>query len=266
LKRAEEWASHFNAIVVSVDYRLSPNESDESPTGEEPTNDCFDALKWVYNHLGADDDEILKYGDHEKLVICGTSAGGGLAASTAMKWYREKDGEATRAVGSLSGLILEAPQLDDRCDTASHRRFKDGNMFTSRDAIEGWKASLGCRRGTSNVSIFEAPARAGKEDVESFPPTFIDVGTAEPFKDEVKTFYNILLGAGVQVELRLWQGGFHGFFAAAPDILVSRLCNLSKLRWLSQRLEAHVESIENEYQKVQEEYEAKAEETKGLAD
>lgn len=266
MERAEEWASHFNAIVVSVDYRLSPNESDESPTGEEPTNDCFDALKWVYSHLGVDSDEILKYGDHKKLIVYGTSAGGGLAASTVMKWYRENDGITAQTVGALSGLILEAPQLDDRCATASHRRFKDGNMLTSGDAIEGWKATLGSRRGTGNVSIFEAPARARKEDVESFPPTYIEVGTAEPFKDEVKNFYNILLDAGVQVELRLWQGGFHGFFAAAPEVLVSRLCNLSKLRWINQRLGAHIESIDNEYQKARKRYEAKADETKGLVD
>lgn len=77
LERAREWATHLNAIAVSVDYRLSPNESDESPTGEEPTNDCFDALTWIYHHLGADKDSILKYGDRTKIIVFGTSSGGG---------------------------------------------------------------------------------------------------------------------------------------------------------------------------------------------
>ncbi|KAI0398563.1 Alpha/Beta hydrolase protein [Xylariaceae sp. FL0594] len=266
LKRAAEWARNFNAIIFSVDYRLSPNELDESPTGEEPTNDCFDALKWVYCQLGADGDEVLRYGDQSKLVVLGTSAGGGLAVSTVMKWCREREQGPKGVMGILSGLILEAPQLDDRCNTASHRRFTDGNMFVSGDAIEGWKASLGSRRGSSNVSIFEAPARARKEDVENFPPTYIEVGAVEPFKDEVKDFYKVLLTAGVPVELRLWRGCFHGFFAAAPDVLVSRLCNLSKLRWLSRRLGTHVESIETEYQRAQEEYDAKADDKKGLSD
>jgi hypothetical protein len=77
LERAREWATHLNAIAVSVDYRLSPNESDESSTGEEPTNDCFDALTWIYHKLGGDDDNILKYGSRGKVIVYGTSSGGG---------------------------------------------------------------------------------------------------------------------------------------------------------------------------------------------
>lgn len=77
LERAKEWAARFDAIAVSVDYRLSPNETDESPTGEEPMNDCFDALIWTYHHLGADEDDVLKNGDRTKIILFGTSAGGG---------------------------------------------------------------------------------------------------------------------------------------------------------------------------------------------
>ncbi|KAI0450645.1 Alpha/Beta hydrolase protein [Xylaria acuta] len=215
LERAKEWVVHLNAIVVSVDYRLSPNESDESPTGEEPTNDCFDALTWVYHHLGTDKDSILKYGDRTKIIVFGTSAGGGC-----------------EALGELHGLVLEAPQLDDRCNTQSHEEFKNGNMFTSGDALQGWNASLGFRRGGDSVSIFEAPARASYADVEGFPPTYIEVGTAEPFRDEVKNFYSILRKARVEVEMNVWRGGFHGFFAAEPNAIISKLCNLTKLRYL----------------------------------
>lgn len=77
LERAREWATYFNAIAVSVEYRLSPNESDESPTDEGPTNDCFDALTWVYHQLGADEDSILRHGSRRKIIVFGTSAGGG---------------------------------------------------------------------------------------------------------------------------------------------------------------------------------------------
>lgn len=77
LERAREWATYFNAISVSVEYRLSPNKSDESPTGEGPTNDCFDALTWVYRQLGTDEDRILRHGSQTKIVVFGTSSGGG---------------------------------------------------------------------------------------------------------------------------------------------------------------------------------------------
>ncbi|KAI0873525.1 Alpha/Beta hydrolase protein [Hypoxylon argillaceum] len=264
LERAREWATHLNAIAVSVDYRLSPNESDESPTGEEPTNDCFDALTWIYHHLGADKDSILKYGDRTKIIVFGTSSGGGLAASTMMKWCQERRGESGRLLGDLYGLVLEAPQLDDRCNTQSQKKFKKGNMFTSKDAIQGWDASLGSRRGTEHVSIFESPARASHVDVQGFPPTYIDVGTAEPFRDEVENFCNTLRKAKVDVEMNAWDGGFHGFFTAVPDALISRLCNLTKLKWLCQRLGVQDSNIEKNYKEVREAYDARPKKQKGL--
>ncbi|KAI0424183.1 Alpha/Beta hydrolase protein [Xylaria sp. FL1042] len=258
-ERAKEWAVHLRAVVISVDYRLSPNQSDESPTGEEPTNDCFDALTWIYHRLGANEDDILKHCDRAKIIVFGTSAGGGLAASTVLKWCRERKrcGGPAGKLGDLYGLVLEAPQLDDRCNTHSHNKFKKGNMFTSQDAVLGWQVSLGTRRGTENVSIFEAPARASDADVEGFPPTYIEVGAAEPFRDEAANFYAMLRRANVEAEMNVWDGGFHGFFAADPGALVSRLCNLTKLRWLCQRLEIRNNDIENEYGKVKEAYDAR---------
>lgn len=106
-------------------------------------------------------------------------------------------------------------------------------MFTSVDAVQGWHASLGARRGTEDVSIFEAPARATLIDLQDFPTTYIEVGTVEPFRDEAANFYSALDTVGVKVEMRLWRGRFHGFFVAVPDALVSRFCNMSKPKWLS---------------------------------
>ncbi|KAJ8122843.1 hypothetical protein ONZ43_g1068 [Nemania bipapillata] len=221
LERAREWATYFNAIAVSVDYRLSPSELDESPTGEEPTNDCFNALTWIYHQLGANEDDILK------------------------------------SLGDLYGLVLEAPQLDDRCNTQSHKKFKKGNMFTSEDALQGWNASLGTRRGTENVSIYESPARASDADVQGFPPSYIDVGTAEPFRDEAENFCNTLRKARVDVEMNSWEGGYHGFFTAVPDAPISQLCNLAKLKWLCQRLGVQDKNIEKDYNEVKKAYDAR---------
>ncbi|KAI1330864.1 Alpha/Beta hydrolase protein [Xylariaceae sp. FL0255] len=262
LARAQEWGEKLNAIAVSVAYRLSPYGNGE-PTDEEPTNDCFDALKWTYDQLGkGDGDTFLRYGDRSKLVVFGTSSGGGLAASVAMKWTQ------TPGVGKLCGILLEAPQLDDRCNTKSHDRFKSGNMFTSMDARLGWEVSLGKRRGGNDVNIFEAPARAAKKDVEGFPPTYIDVGAAEPFRDEVIRFSDLLITAGVEVERHVFSGGFHGFFAANPNALVSRLCNARKMGWLSRRLgvtDGAAQTIRDECNELQGKYNKRNEELKGLS-
>ncbi|KAI0804002.1 Alpha/Beta hydrolase protein [Xylaria sp. FL0064] len=248
-ERAREWTTHLNAIIVSVNHRLSPNESDESPTGEEPTNDCFDALTWIYHRLGAEEDEVLRHSNRERTIVFGTSAGGGLAASTVLKWCHERRVGCPRKLGDLYGLVLEAPQLDDRCNTHSHDKFTRGNMFTSQDAVLGWQVSLGVRRGTEHVSMFEAPARASDADVEGFPPNYIEVGAVEPFRDEAANFYAMLCR---------WGRGFHGFFAADPNALVSRACNLTKLRWLCRRLQTPVKDIDDEYDRIKVEYDARA--------
>ncbi|KAI1349616.1 Alpha/Beta hydrolase protein [Xylaria sp. FL0043] len=257
-ERAKEWATHLNAIIVSVDYRLSPNESDGSSTGEEPTNDCFDALTWIYDRLGAEEDEILRHRDQTKIIVFGTSAGGGLAASTVLKWCHERRVGCARKLGDLYGLVLEAPQLDDRCNTHSDDKFTSGNMFTSQDAVLGWQVSLGERRGTEHVSMFEAPARASDADVKGFLPTYIEVRTVEPFRDEAANFYAMLCRADVEVEMNVWSGGFHGFFAAEPNTLVSRVCNLTKLRWLCRRLQILSKDIDDEYDRIKVEYDARA--------
>ena len=50
----------------------------------------------------------------------------------------------------------------------------------------GWTALLGERRGGPDVSLYAAPARA--EDLSGLPPAFLDVGSAETFRDEVVTY------------------------------------------------------------------------------
>ncbi len=68
-----DWLARFGAVVVSVDYRLAPEFS-----GTTLVEDCYAGLVWAADH--ATDLGI----DLGKLVIAGTSAGGGLAAGTAL--------------------------------------------------------------------------------------------------------------------------------------------------------------------------------------
>ena len=65
-----------NSIVVSVDYRLSPEYM--YPAG---LNDVYTALKWVYDNIH------LYGGDRTKIVVGGDSAGGNLAAAVTVSHY-----------------------------------------------------------------------------------------------------------------------------------------------------------------------------------
>ena len=77
------------------------------------------------------------------------------------------------------------------------------------DNLFGWTALLGDRQGGEDVSIYAAPARAA--DLSGLPRSYVDVGTVESFRDEAITYAQRLAQAGVNVDLHLWGGGFHGF-------------------------------------------------------
>ena len=78
----------------------------------------------------------------------------------------------------------------------------------------GWTALLGDARGGPDVSPYAAPARAA--DLSGLPPAFIDVGSAETFRDEDVAYATRIWQAGGSAELHVWPGGFHGFAVMVP--------------------------------------------------
>ncbi|WP_317451749.1 alpha/beta hydrolase [Microbacterium sp. NIBRBAC000506063] len=100
----------------------------------------------------------------------------------------------------------------------------------------GWDALLGDRRGTDAVSIYAAPARA--DDLSGLPPTFIDVGSAEVFRDEDVAYASGIWAAGGECELHVWPGGFHGFDGLAPHAELSIAMVETRNRWLTRMLDA----------------------------
>ncbi|KAI8158386.1 Carboxylesterase NlhH [Colletotrichum sp. SAR 10_70] len=183
----------LDAVVVSVEYRLAP----EHPA-PAPQDDCFAALQWTSEH--AADIGI----DPARLMIAGASAGGGLAAGAAL---RARDAGGPR----LCAQLLVYPMLDDRNLTVSKKQFsKDHGVYDSTDNDFAWSCVLGDKRGaTEGVSPYVAPGRA--TDLSGLPPAYIDVGSAEPFRDEDVAYATRLWECGVQADLHVWSGGFHGF-------------------------------------------------------
>jgi acetyl esterase/lipase len=70
-----------------------------------------------------------------------------------------------------------------------------------------------------DVSIYAAANRA--TDLRGLPPAFIDVGSNEPFRDPAVEYASKLWAAGVQAELHIWAGGFHGFEVMFQHVPVS---------------------------------------------
>ncbi len=205
-----------NAVFVTVDYRLAPEFPD--PT---PIQDCFAGLRWTADHA-----EELGI-DLDRLIIAGVSAGGGLAAGCALL-ARDQHGP------KLAAQMLVCPMLDDRNETASSRQIDGIGVWDRGSNIMGWDALLGTRRGSDDVSIYAAPARA--TDLSNLPPGFIDCGSAEVFRDEVVAYATAIWAAGGPAELHVWPGGFHGFPALAPKSQLTQQAVAAQLNWLDRIL------------------------------
>lgn len=212
------WIIRFDVVVVSLEYRLAPEFPDPYPV-----QDCYAGLVWVADHareLGI---------DPERLIIEGGSAGGGLAAGTALL-ARDRGGPR------LAGQVLGCPMLDDRDLTVSSAQVDGIGVWDRTSNRTGWTALLGDRCGGRDVSIYAAPARA--TDLSGLPPAFLDCGSVEVFRDEIVMYASSLWRDGVQAELHVWPGGFHGFGELAPHVPLAKASRTAREEWVARLLGA----------------------------
>ncbi|MFD8940303.1 alpha/beta hydrolase [Streptomyces sp. NPDC059578] len=179
-------AERSGATVISVDYRLSPENRFPAAL-----DDTYAALAWTYENaaeLGI---------DPERIAVGGHSAGANLAAAVALR-ARDENGPPIRF------QLLNEAILDDRQQTWSAQNFTDTPWNTR--AVRG--AAWGHYLGSQPATPYAAPARA--EDLSGLPPAYIATAEFDPNRDEAITYAQRLLQAGVSVELHQWPGTFHG--------------------------------------------------------
>ncbi|KAJ5903650.1 hypothetical protein N7504_006033 [Penicillium tannophilum] len=207
---ALDWVEEFGAILVSADYRFAP----EHPQPAQ-VEDSYAALEWMSGQsqeLGFDRDQI---------IVCGGSAGGNLAAGVTLL-ARDRSGPPIR------GQLLMYPWLDDSNITHSMMQFADLAPWTRSNSIDACNYALGVNR--EHATIYTIPSRA--KDLTGLPPTWIDVGDADVFRDEDVDYASKLWKAGVSTELHVWPGCWHGFDAFAPDAPISRKVRSARSVWV----------------------------------
>jgi acetyl esterase/lipase len=212
------WTRSLRTVTVSVEYRLAPEHPHPAPL-----EDCYAGLVWTARHaadLG---------GDPDRLVVVGASAGGGLAAGLTLL-TRDRGGPAPAA------QMLLSPMLDDRGDTCSSRQMEGLGMWDRVSNTTAWNALLGGAAGGSDVPAYAAPARA--DDLCGLPPAYLDVGSAETFRDETVAYAGRLWQSRVPCELHVWPGGCHGFDGLAPESHLAHRARRARHEWLNDLLQA----------------------------
>ncbi|WP_298040380.1 alpha/beta hydrolase fold domain-containing protein [uncultured Microbacterium sp.] len=199
LDGADVLARHAAALqleVWSAEYPLVP---------ETPHDRIVEHLVGVVEQAAVDGLPV---------VIAGQSAGGGLAASVALECR-------DRGI-PFAGSLLICPMLDRR-DTVSAAQFAEDPSWSRASNESCWGAALS---GSASTPPGE------RTDLHGLPPTFLDVGSAEIFRDSVTGFAGALWAAGNQAELHVWSGAFHASDCVVEDAVVSEEAHRAHERWL----------------------------------
>ncbi|WP_329789995.1 alpha/beta hydrolase [Lentzea sp. DG1S-22] len=207
-----EWLRELGVVVVTVEHRLAPEA-----TGTTLVDDCYRGLVWTVENAGS-----LGIG---QVVVAGISAGGGLAAGITLM-ARDLGGP------EIAAQVLICPMLDHRNATTSSAQYSGEPGVWTREMNEfGWRSVLG---DLTDVPGYVSPALA--RDLSGLPPTYVDTGTAEVFRDEDVDYATRIWAAGGDAELHTWAGGFHGFDALYPQARLSAAARRTRTEWLARKL------------------------------
>jgi acetyl esterase len=178
------------AVVISVDYRLSPEF--KFPYALE---DAYDATKWVQDNIT----EIN--GNRDKIIVMGDSAGGNLAAGVSIQ---------ARDLGELkiAGQILIYPWVDATFNHPSYIENGKGYLLTQKnlDFFDLQYIPDGVDKKEPKLSpIFT-------KNFKNLPKTFIATAQFDPLRDEGNLFGKLFIENGNTTTVVEYKNMIHGFF------------------------------------------------------
>jgi acetyl esterase len=193
-----EIANRVPAVVVSVAYRLAPEHS-----WPAAADDFYAAAQWAAHNapsLG---------GDAGRVAVGGDSAGGNLAAVTALM-ARDRGGP------TLAAQLLLYPVLAADFDTESYRLFGRG-YYNPRPAMQ-WYWDQYVPSKADRAHPYAAPLHAELHDL---PPAVVVIAGHDPLRDEALAYVAELDAAGVRVTRAQFDGAIHGFMTM-PSLDIAR--------------------------------------------
>jgi acetyl esterase len=201
---ARKLCRDVEAVVVSVDYRLAPEHA--FPAAHE---DALAATLWAIRNIA------LLGGDASRMAVAGESAGGNLAASTAITLRDRGEPLATQ--------LLFVPGVDLARDIAQlEAQRTDFPMLTPSDLREISRLYMGTK-GAQAAEFPPSPLRA--KDFANLPRAIMAVAGHDPLEGEGLAYAECLRAAGVHVELYRFEDMFHPFFGFFEASAAARRAN-----------------------------------------
>ena len=189
-------AKAANAVVVSPDYRLAPEN--KFPAQHD---DALAAYRWAVQNAAS-----IK-GDTSRMALAGESAGGNLAVATAV------------AVRDAAGLpkpkhvISVYPIAQPDTTTASYNTYAAAKPLNR--PMMGWFAKHTVR---TPADLQDPRINLVAANLKGLPPVTIINAEIDPLRDDGPMLQRALRDAGVEVEHRKYDGVAHEFFGQATVV------------------------------------------------
>lgn len=200
-----------SCVVASVDYRLAPEH--KFPAAPD---DCLAATRWLAAHA------TEFHADPKRIVVAGDSAGGCLAAVTALR-IRDEGGP------SLCGQLLFYPVTDYPSRPGnSYRAFGAGYGLTSQGMLWFWRQYL------PDLSLAGQPLASPlrMREARGLPSACVLVAEYDVLHDEGMAYAQALRDAGVPALARSYAGMNHGFLKYAGVLEEADAAVADACRWL----------------------------------
>lgn len=195
-------AERAGAVVVSVDYRLAPEN--KFPKG---FHDCFDSVKWVYENANA-----LNV-NPEQIAVSGDSAGGNLSAACALM-----DRDLGTHMIKLQALIYPTVILSRESNEYFTWDLNEYTIQNNHELIEGIITGLLELPDVSKLYVekseelknpYISPLLA--QDLSNLPETLVITAEYDYLRLEGEAYARRLSQAGVKVKTIRYNGIDHAF-------------------------------------------------------
>ncbi|KAF5194724.1 Gibberellin receptor gid1c [Thalictrum thalictroides] len=197
-----QFAQRIPAIVVSVNYRLTPEYHFPAQY-----DDGFDTLKFLDQKFF---DSFPTNANLSQCFLAGDSAGGNIAHHVARRFA-----EAEREFSNIKvvGLIAIQPYFGGEERTDSEIQLKGVPLISVERSDWHWKVFVpeGANRDHEAVNIF-GPKSDDISGLKNFPSTLVFVGGSDPLKDWQKCYFHGLKRSGKEAQLIEYPNAFHAFY------------------------------------------------------
>ena len=204
------YAEKLHCRVVIPQYRTSLDNP--YPT---PVHDCYDTLKWI-----AESGET----DLDRVILCGDSAGGCLAAEVTLLCCDE--GLLQPACQMLIYPVTDTSQEYPSLKTYEH------TTWTREANLRMWKVYLD--DFAPDKTDYAVPML--REDFAGMPKAYVEAAEMDALCDQGIAYAGKMKNAGVDVTLKTIKGAYHGFDNTVNNPFVQKVVE-QRIEWLREALD-----------------------------